>query len=105
MKSNDMLQGKLPKIILAEMLIIIADNDENHEVRDPLIVNAMSLALQCGYEVGFAAVCLDWMMVMIELPTGQVSWSIPRHTKLWDGFGDTKVLRIVSFAGAVLRGL
>jgi hypothetical protein len=108
MKSNDVLQRKLPEMLLAETLVLITDNDENYDVRNTLVVHAMSLALQCGYEVGMRIDphCEDWPVIYIELPTGQVSWHVPPHTKPWDGHSlDTKMNRLIRYADSVLRGL
>ncbi|MGD0002873.1 MAG: hypothetical protein ABSE06_01445 [Anaerolineaceae bacterium] len=108
MKTSDVLQRALPEMMLAEVLMKIADNDQNYDVRNSLIVHAMSLALQCGFEVGVSVdlYTADWPVIYIELPTGQVSWHVPSHSKPWDGHtGDEKVCRIVRYADAVLRGL
>ena len=108
MKSNDVIQRKLPEMMLAETLVMISDNDQNYDTRNVLIVRAMDQALQCGYEVGIGFDPLEpyWPVVFIELPTGQVSWHVPPHTKRWDSHnGDTKVIRVVQYANAVLRGL
>jgi hypothetical protein len=95
----------MPEIMLSETLLMIEDNDELCEVRDPLILRAMFLALECGFEVNFATRAKDWIMVMIELPTGQISWSMKVNQKEWDGYRDSHVMRIVRFATSVAASL
>ena len=105
MKTNDVLQRVIPEVMLSDTLLMIEDNDEISEVRDVLIVRAMHLALECGYEVSFGAYSLDYVMVMIDLPTGQVSWHIKTNNEGKESVRDSHIMRIVQFAAAVAGSL
>lgn len=86
--------------VLAYLLEKIVENDTNYDARYPLVIQAASLALRCGYEVGFR---IDpdepeWPVVFIELPTGQISWHMPQHVNGWDGHDTpTKFERIKEY--------
>ena len=78
------------------------------------------LAAACGFEVGVRPRITDpqWVLLFIELPTGQVSWLLPRRSvdldawpaydKPWDEHTpDEQRLRLGAFihrCGAVLQG-
>lgn len=75
-------------------------NDTNYVERYQLVYEAIELALKLGYEAGIR---LDpkepkWPVAYIELPTGQVSWHMPEHTKPYDGHStEEKYQRIEQF--------
>jgi hypothetical protein len=72
---------------LAQTLQSIERHDLNYDQRHGLVIDALSLAHQCGYEVGIG-VDMDqpgWPVVYIELPTGQVSWHMQQHVRDYDG--------------------
>lgn len=72
---------------LVALLDTIQANEANYAVRNPLIIQAVSMALRLGMRAGFR---LDpqepeWPVAYIELPTGQVSWHLPQHSVAYDG--------------------
>lgn len=76
---------------LAELLAEIQEYDSRDPVdyasRNLCVVTAVLAAWWCNYEAGFG---LDpsepgWLVAYVELPSGQVSWHIPQHSKTWDG--------------------
>jgi hypothetical protein len=74
-------------VTLTNLLQLIKENNTNYEVRNPLIIQAMAVASTLGYATGVRMETAEpeWPVMYIELPTGQVSWHIPQHTKGWDG--------------------
>ncbi|GAB6098219.1 hypothetical protein JCM16358_00980 [Halanaerocella petrolearia] len=73
---------------LEETLKKIKQTDkQDYEARNKAVIKAMSLALEKGYEAGIRMDYTkpEYPVVYIELPTGQVSWHMPEHTKAWDG--------------------
>lgn len=68
--------------------------------RNRLAQLAAYLAVQCGWRAGFEVKLSDaeWPVLYIDLPTGQVSWHIPRAEELpagryegaWDGHDNTQ---------------
>lgn len=76
---------------LAQALIEIEQADAHqppeYGVRYGAVLAAMYAAWKCGFPVGIAIDPKepDWPVVYIELPTGQVSWHMPRHIREWDG--------------------
>lgn len=73
--------------ILTSLLREVLTADQDYPRRYRLILHIMSMAILSGYEVGMR---IDpdepeWPVVVIELPTGQVSWHMPQHPKPWDG--------------------
>ncbi|QKE56337.1 hypothetical protein [Bacillus phage YungSlug] len=65
----------------------IRQNDTNYVERYQLVYEAVELALELGYEAGIRIDPKEpkWPVAYIELPTGQVSWHMPEHTKPYDG--------------------
>ena len=85
---------------LQEVLAAIKQADEDYPARYPLVILAMSLAIQVGYPVGVRIDpgAPEWPVIYIELPTGQVSWHMPQHQSNWDGHDtDEKYRRISAF--------
>jgi hypothetical protein len=78
--------------ILARILRRIEENDTNYEARYGLVFDALAHALQCGYAAGVAIDYAEpeWPVVYIELPTGQVSWHMPKHPVDFDGHSTTE---------------
>lgn len=74
-------------LLLRSTLASIAINDTNYEKRYGFVLNAMAIAHELGYESGIRIDPneSEWPVVYIELPTGQVSWHLPQHTKEYDG--------------------
>ena len=60
---------------------------DDYDRRYDLIIDAIFLSRLVGYKVGFRfdPSNPDWPVVVIELPTGQVSWHMPEHPNIWDG--------------------
>lgn len=83
--------------------------DEVYRDRNLLAQFAAALAQRCGFPVGTGidADEPDWPVVYIDLPTGQVSWHIPKgelvaglgpYEREWDGHdGPKKERRIRAF--------
>lgn len=61
--------------------------DTDYKQRYGIIIMAMFYAQQLGYQVGMRVNDseLQWPVVFIELPTGQVSWHMPQHDRPFDG--------------------
>ena len=76
-----------PARTLAVVLREIVEHDTDYAVRYRLIVEALSLALEEGLAAGLGIDNHEPdhpVVVYIELPTGQISWHMPRHPKPWD---------------------
>ncbi len=81
--------------------VLLGIRDADADTRYGLVLKALALANMCGYEAGvrWDTKELEWPMATIELPTGQVGWTIPQHPHKWDGHStDEKYRRIVEFA-------
>jgi len=61
--------------------------DADYDSRNRFIMQALLLAGACGYKTGIQRDKSEdgWLIVFIELPTGQVSWHIPEFEGEWDG--------------------
>jgi hypothetical protein len=72
---------------LVDVLLSIMRNDDNYEVRNPLVYQALALASRLGCPVGIRIDPAEpeFPVVYIELPTGQISWHLPQHPTVWDG--------------------
>lgn len=70
---------------LAQVLEQIKRDDIDDEIRYVLVWQALSLALATGYDANarLDSDALNRPMVCINLPTGQVSWHIPRNPIRW----------------------
>ena len=105
-KVNRSKNNKEFRLALAITLDQIAKNDENYKVRNPLVLQALVLAQQVGYEVGFRFDPSEpeWPVAFIELPTGQISWHLPQHIRAWDTHTvEQKFVRIDAFSELVRR--
>lgn len=73
--------------VFAEALLAIERNDQNYPDRYPLVLTALQQAAVLGLRCGIAIDPKepDWPVVYIDLPTGQVSWHMPRYEPEWDG--------------------
>jgi hypothetical protein len=71
---------------LAALLGRITDSDTAYDVRYPLVFEAVHVALSAGLRAGIGVdpTAPDWPVVCIELPDGQVSWRMPRHSREFD---------------------
>lgn len=81
--------------------VLLAIKEADTDARYGLILKALALANMCGYEAGIRIDPQEpeWPVVFIELPTGQVGWTIPQHSHKWDGHTtDDKWRRIEEFA-------
>lgn len=97
---------------LAQLLTVIDAIDPSYGSGDPatyphrnrLVFAALGVALAAGMPGGVAFEGdLGWMLVYIELPTGQVSWHVPVYPGVWDGHDRTvKRERIDAFRRAYL---
>ena len=89
---------------LRATLQLIAFHDGDYATRYTLVADALSLALHAGFEAGvrFDDEDPEWPVVYIELPTGQVSWHLPIHSREWDRHTtEEKYSRVARFiAGA-----
>ena len=57
---------------------------------------ALENGLQAGIRVDESEP--EWPALYIELPTGQVSWHMPQHIRVWDGHDtEEKYWRIEEF--------
>lgn len=93
----DELQQTLDRLMLNE-------NDEKR--RYDLVIHAMDLARQKGYDVGIRIDHSkpEWPVIYIELPTGQVSWHIPQHRHEYDGHSpEEKFVRINSYVLPIVK--
>jgi hypothetical protein len=81
------------------------EESRDYEQRYVLVIHCMSHAIAAGFEAGIRidADQPEWPVVYIELPTGQVSWHMPQHTKEFDGHATgEKYLRIHRYCDGVL---
>jgi hypothetical protein len=86
---------------LAGVLQQIVEHDTDYDLRYPLVFEALALALDLDMRAGIVLDPAepDWPVVYIELPTGQISWHMPRHGRPWDGHTtEQKFERISAFA-------
>ena len=63
--------------------------DQAYYDRNIVIQLAAKLAIQCGIRAGIREGQGQWPILYIDLPTGQVSWHIPKD-ELIDGFPEYK---------------
>lgn len=63
------------------------DRDYLYRIRNAWVMDAIGLACHLGLRSGVAIDVLEpeWPVYYVELPTGQVSWHLPRHQAPWDG--------------------
>lgn len=86
--------------ILHRILLIETTLPVNYRKRNELVVKAVYYALLYQIPAGFRIdpEQPDWPVAFIELPTGQVSWHLPRHAEAWDGHTtDEKLQRVREF--------
>lgn len=72
---------------LAALLSLIETNDLNYDIRNSYVIEAVLCARLLGYPAGFQIDDKepDWPVALIALPTGQVSWHLPKFADPWDG--------------------
>jgi hypothetical protein len=72
---------------LVELLGQIEENDQEYTTRYVLVLQAVAVAAEIGWDAGFRIDPAEpeWPVAYIELPAGQVSWHLPQHVKVWDG--------------------
>jgi hypothetical protein len=84
MSSDNKISGELKELLLA-----IENNHTNYERRYSLIMQAMGLAAKEGLQVGIRKDSSEdsdnWLVVVIHLPTGQISWHMPTDKVQYDG--------------------
>jgi hypothetical protein len=85
-------------------LIMIRELDQlkHYDRRNQFIYEAVFMAIVCGLSAGFRFDPKEpeWPVAFIELPTGQVSWHVPQHTRVWDGHTtEQKYKRLKEFTG------
>lgn len=74
-------------VALKHILEKVVEHDTDYVVRYGLVFQAVSFAIMCGHTAGIALDPAepDWPVVYIELPTGQISWHMPRYANEFDG--------------------
>ena len=89
---------------LAEFLAVVQDADvadpPDYASRYGAVLVSVAAAWMAGLEAGFAIDPAepDWPVAYIDLPTGQVSWHMPKHVASWDGHDTaTKLERVQAF--------
>jgi len=76
---------------LKELLLAIERNHHIYDRRYTLVLQAMGLAAKEGLQVGIRKDSTgnedsdNWLIVVIHLPTGQISWYIPTDKVQYDG--------------------
>lgn len=73
---------------------------DDYARRNQCVIRAVAYAQEIGYEAGFRIDPKEpeWPVAFIELPTGQVSWHLPQHTREWDGHStDAKYERVSKY--------
>lgn len=76
--------------------------DERYRARNAHVYAALSHATALGYPCGIDWEHPDFPAAYIDLPTGQVSWHLPRYVNGWDGHSTrVKVERIEMYQQAV----
>jgi hypothetical protein len=85
---------------LRDALVNIKTNDKNYPVRNMYVFQALTHAYRLGYNCGIRPTSNPyWSYVVIELPTGQVSWMVSGHYKDFDGHTtEEKYKRVDEFA-------
>src|SRR5947209_10309978 len=94
--------------VLAEILLDVERHDRNYQLRNDLVLRALSIARFADLAAGmrFDPAEPEWPVAMIELPTGQVSWHLPQHARAWDGHTtEQKYERISRFADLVVASV
>ena len=96
------------RVRLATLLTVIERMDQvgDYEIRNRAVLTALSLALALGYKGGIRTDedMPDYPVVLIELPTGQVSWHLPQFDREWDGHTtEEKYERIHAFVSPIIR--
>lgn len=98
------LPGGDAKTLLATILWMIKENDENYDLRESLIYGALRCAKIAGYAVGIRIDPRepDWPVAFVELPTGQISFHLRQHRRMWDGHTtEEKYKRVDEFLKSV----
>lgn len=63
------------------------DHPESYSTRNALVPEAVTEAIRLGYKAGtrIDPAEPEWPVLLIQLPTGQVSFHIPQFPDPWDG--------------------
>jgi len=83
--------------------IELADKAQCYDDRNDLVMLLVTMARERGLSAGYRIDLKEpeWPVAFIELPTGQVSWHLPQHTKEWDGHStEDKYKRAKAFIDA-----
>jgi hypothetical protein len=81
--------------------------DADYNARNRCVMASLTLANSCGFKTGIQRDKSEdgWLIVFIELPTGQVSWHIPEFEGEWDGHTTgQKYDRVHSYTATVWAG-
>lgn len=72
-------------VTLSSLLDQIKATDTDYDVRNPLVIQALAVASTLKYPCGFRINPSEpnWLVIQIELPTGQVSWYFPTGQVSW----------------------
>jgi hypothetical protein len=82
------------------ILKLIEEHDTDYDARYPLVLWALSVAADEGYQAGIRIDPSqpEWPVVYIALPQGQISWHMPQFPDAWDGHDTpTKYARVRAF--------
>lgn len=75
--------------------------DECYPQRNLFVIQAVAVAMACGFRSGFVADWEEpegWVIAYIDLPTGQISFHLPTYPDVFDGHDtDEKYARIQRF--------
>ena len=93
------LEKQIDKKKLSKLLLEIVKYDLNYDKRYILILEAISLATKCDYTVGIRVdTSNNWPIIVIHLPTGQISWHMPPDEIKYDNHTtEEKFKRIYDF--------
>jgi hypothetical protein len=100
MNHQEVLRTKLEYLLLQ-----IRDNETNYGPRTMLVYEALAVAVKLGYPCGIRKLKKEedtgWPVVVIELPTGEVSWHCEATSLEFDGYDtEEKYRRIQDYANS-----
>lgn len=78
--------------------------EQVYAARNQFLVQAAGFASVAGYSAGYAIdpAAPDWPVLLIDLPTGQVSWHLPAYPGTYDGHTTAeKYARVKAFSDQI----